>query len=82
MMVYLLARKWRGVINIASMRIFENYDRLYHHIQEHPPEHWSGPEPYHIYEVYDDGKEARPFTLKQNRAIGLRPPKGKPVSGS
>jgi len=76
-MIYLLARKWRGVINIASMRYFDTYDALYRHIQQHPPEYWDGPEPYHVYEihpVFNDDQDARPFTLKQNRALGLRPP--------
>jgi hypothetical protein len=78
-MIYLLAKKWRGVINIASMRYFETYDSLYHHIQQHPPEYWSGPEPYHVYEihpVFNDDADAQPFTTKRNRALGLRPPKG------
>lgn len=75
-MIYLLARKWRGAINIASMRYFSTYDSLHHHIQEHPPEHWSGGEPFHVYEVYNDGREAKPFTHKQNQALGLRLVKG------
>lgn len=71
-MVYLLARKWRSAINIASMRYFESYEDLEAHVKQHPVSHWSGGEPWHAYRVYKDGRDAEPLTLKENRKLGIR----------
>lgn len=71
--IYLLAQKWRGSINIVSMRWFANEDELGAHLREHPPEHWDSEPKWHAYRVSNDGKEAQSLTLKECRAIGLRP---------
>ena len=73
--VYLLAQKWRGAINIASMRVFTGTGDLEAHLREHPPEHWNAEPKWHVYRVFNDGREAEALTLKESRAIGLRPPK-------
>jgi len=75
-MIYLLAQKWRGSIHVTNLRYFPDYGSLKAHINTKPPEEWSGGEPWHVYEVYSDGREARPLTLIENRALGLRPAKG------
>lgn len=73
--VYLLARKWRGAINIASMQMFTGTERLEAHLSKHPPEYWDAEPKWHVYRVFNNGREAEPLTLKESRAIGLRPPK-------
>ena len=72
-MIYLMCQKWRSVINIASMRYFGDYDALADHIGTKKPAEWWGAEPWHVYRVYDDGRDADPLTLNENRALGLRP---------
>ena len=73
--VYLLARKWRGAINIASMQMFTGTEDLEAHLSKHPPEYWDAEPKWHVYRVFNNGREAEPLTLKESRAIGLRPPK-------
>jgi hypothetical protein len=74
-MVYLLARKWRGVINISSMRTFSSRPELETFIKK-SDEVWYGPEPYHVYVVHNDERDAVPMTLKEMRLLGLRPKRG------
>lgn len=74
-MIYLLCEKWRGSIHTSSFRCFKTIEDLEAHIRTQSPEHWSGPEPWHVYQVHEDGTEAAALTLKECRAIGLRPGK-------
>ena len=71
-MIYLLAKKWRGAINITSMRYFADYDALKAHIGQNRPSSWDW---HHVYRIYDDGRDAKALTLNENRALGLRAPK-------
>jgi hypothetical protein len=75
MPVYLLCEKWRGSIHTSSFRYFNTLAELEAHVRMQTPEHWSGGEPWHAYRVYNDGTESKALTLKECRAIGLRPGK-------
>ena len=76
-MIYLLAQKWRGSIHVSNLRYFGGYDALKAHVSKKKPSYWSGGEPWHVYEVFSDGREARPLTPNENRTLGLRPPREK-----
>ena len=53
-MIYLLCEKWRGSIHTSSFRYFKTIEDLEAHIRTQAPEHWSGPEPWHVYQVHED----------------------------
>lgn len=73
-MIYLFCAKWRGSINIASMRYFGTFEELENHIRTQTPEQWeaSAAGTWHAYRVYSNGTEAKALSLKECRAIGLR----------
>jgi hypothetical protein len=73
MPVYLFCEKWRGSIHTSSFRYFGSLADLEAHVRTQTPEHWSGGESWHAYRVYSDGTESKALTLKECRAIGLRP---------
>ena len=72
-MIYLMCQKWRSAINVASMRYFEDYETLEAHVATRPTVQWWGGEPWHVYRVYSDGRDAEPLTLNEKRKLGLRP---------
>lgn len=74
MIIYLFCAKWRGAINIASMRYFGTLAELETHVRTQTPQHWeaSAMGTWHAYRVSNDGTEAKALTLKECRAIGLR----------
>jgi len=71
-LIFLLVEKWRGAINIASMRYFPDKEALKAHVSQSNPESWQW---HHAYRVYPD-REAKHLLLNELREIGLRPPKG------
>jgi len=71
--IYLFLEKWRGAIHASSMRYFQTLQDLEAHVRMQTPEYWSGAEPWHAYRVYPDGTEVKILSLKESRAIGLRP---------
>jgi hypothetical protein len=71
--IYLFLEKWRGAIHASSMRYFQTLQDLEAHVRTQTPEYWSGAEPWHAYRVYPDGTEVKILSLKESRAIGLRP---------
>jgi len=73
-MIYLFAAKWRGAINIASMRYFDTIEGLEAHVRTQTPQYWeaSATGTWHAYRVSNDGTEAKALSLKECRAIGLR----------
>jgi len=73
MPIYLFLEKWRGAIHASSMRYFQTLQDLEAHVRTQTPEYWSGAEPWHAYRVYSDGTEVKILSLKESRAIGLRP---------
>ena len=72
-LIYLLAEKWRGAINIASMQAFSTLSELEAHVRQHPPEHWDAEPKWHAYRIFSPGRKAEALTLKEKRYIGLRP---------
>lgn len=72
-MIYLMVEKWRGSIHVENMQYFADYGTLKAHIATRTPDEWTGAEPWHVYMVFNDGSPTRPLTLKEARALGLRP---------
>jgi len=70
--IYLLAKKWRGAINIASMKYFDSLFDLEAYVKNNPDEYgWTFHHAYRIPHLTDNA-EAKPLSLKEKRAIGLR----------
>jgi len=73
--IYLFCVKWKA-IHIASMRYFNTLEELEAHIRYNgTPQQWSdhAAGEWHAYRVYSNGTEAKSLSLKECRAIGLRP---------
>lgn len=67
--IYLFVSKWRGSINVSSMRYFQTIQDLEAHVRTITPDRlWL----HHAYRVYHNGTEAKSLTPKECSAIGLR----------
>jgi len=73
----LLVVKWRGSINVASMRTFESLDALKAYVEsgacrKHPGANGLGLNYFYAYHVFGDGTEARLLKKAEMQAVGLR----------
>lgn len=70
--IYLLVKKWRGAINIASMKHFDSLLELEAYIKNHPDEYsWNFHHAYRIPHLTDNA-EAKALSTKEKIAVGLR----------
>ncbi len=70
--IYLLAKKWRGAIDIASMKHFNSLFELEAYIRSNTNQYnWSFHHAYRIPHLTDNA-ETKALSLTEKRAIGLR----------
>jgi hypothetical protein len=75
-MIYLLATTNHGRICAWSMQHFDCIDDLRAQISTKSPQYWSAgiTGRWNAYRIRNDGRRAMSLSLKEYRAIGMRPP--------
>lgn len=70
--IYLLAKKWSGAINIASMKYFNSLPEMKAYIKNNTDEYnWIFHHAYRIPHLTDNA-EAKALSHKEKVAVGLR----------